>query len=122
MKPIFGPYTKAIWQAIGAVLTALLPMVVVDQWSTEHIINTVVVATGAFLVWNQKNASDWLVGKAIASGIIAGATLLLTLLIGGVTTGEVVQVVVAFLTTAMVYLFPNDGAVARAAKHGPRAV
>lgn len=104
---------KAIVQALGAVLVAIVPLLVTGPLGFSEIVNIIVVAIGAFVVWNTKNYPNWRYGKALASGTATVTTALVAIgsnyAFGDVSPQQWVQLVVALLTTVAVAAVPNAG-------------
>lgn len=120
---------KAVAQAIGAVLVAVLPLLVVGPLGFSEIVNIIVVAVGAFLVWNTKNYPNWRYGKLLASAATTVTTALVALAshneFGDVSAQQWWQLVISILTSVAVYFVPNSGYAYRdasAQEAGPRAV
>jgi hypothetical protein len=104
--------TKAIVQAVGAVLTAVIPLLTIPgHFGFSEIVNVIVVAVGAFVVWNTKNYPAWRYGKLLASIATTLTTGLVALAsnyaFGDVSTQQWVQLLIALLTTAAVGYLPN---------------
>lgn len=123
------PVAKTIAQAIGAILIAILPLLVVGPLGFSETVNIIVVAIGAFVVWNTKNYPNWRYGKVLASGAATLATALVNLAshyaFGDVSAQQWWQLVLSILTTIAVYFVPNGGYVytdATARGAGPRVV
>jgi len=120
---------KAIVQAIGAVLVAVLPLLVVGPLGFSEIVNVIVVAIGAFLVWNTKNYPNWRYGKLLASVAATVTTGLVAIAsdyeFGDVSTQQWWQLGISIITSALVYWIPNTGYAYRDAEAGsgtPRSV
>ena len=113
---------KAIVQAVGAVVVAVLPLLVVGPLGFSEIVNIIVVAIGTFLVWNTKNYPNWRYGKALASGATALTTGLVALAsnyaFGDVSAQQWWQIAVSIITTVAVYFIPNTGYAYREATPG----
>lgn len=123
------PVAKTIAQAVGAVLVAVLPLLVVGPLGFSEIVNIIVVAIGAYVVWNTKNYPNWRYGKALASGAVTLTTVLVDLAshyaFGDVSAQQWWQLILAILTTVAVFFVPNGGYVytdATARGAGPRVV
>ena len=117
---------KAVAQAVGAVLVAVLPYLFAGPLGFSEWVNVIVVAIGAAVVWNTKNYPNWRYGKALASGATALTTALVAIAshnsFGDVSAQQWWQIVISFLTTAAVYLVPNQGYAYHDAARGPRSV
>lgn len=104
---------KAVWQALGAVAVAIVPLIAIGPIGFPEIVNIIVVAIGAYLVWNTKNYPNWPYGKALSSGATTLTTGLVALAtnyaFGDVSAQQWWQLGVALLTTFLVYMFPNTG-------------
>lgn len=108
---------KAVAQAFGAVLVAVIPLLFVGPLGFSEIINVVVVGIGAFVVWNTKNYPNWRYGKLLASVAATITTGLVAIAsnysFGDVSTQQWVQLVLSLLTSVVVYFVPNTGYVYR---------
>jgi len=120
---------KAVAQALGAVLVAIVPLLVAGPLGFSEIVNIIVVAIGAFVVWNTKNYPNWRYGKALASGAAALTTALVAIgsnyAFGDVSAQQWWQIVISILTAVAVAAVPNTGYVYRDASArdgGPRPV
>lgn len=113
---------KAIVQAVGAILVAIFPLLVVGPLGFSEIVNVIVVAIGAFVVWNTKNYPNWRYGKLLASGATTCTTALVAIAsnyaFGDVSAQQWWQLALAVLTTVAVGLAPNTGYVTTDAQHG----
>ena len=107
------PTAKAVAQAVGAVLVAVLPLLVVGPLGFSEIVNVIVVAVGAFVVWNTKNYPNWRYGKVLASGAATLTTGLVAIAsnyaFGDVSTQQWLQLAVSIVTTVSVYFIKNTG-------------
>lgn len=115
--------TKAIVQALGAVFVAVLPLITVPgDFGFPEIVNVIVVAVGAFVVWNTKNYPNWQYGKLLASIATTLTTGLVALAsnyaFGDVSTQQWVQLLIAAITTAAVGYFPNSRSTAAGPTEG----
>lgn len=106
-------YLKFILQVIVTVLAGAIPFLVDGVLDVTESINLVIIGLGAIGVLGAGNlpAGVWSYMKAYIAGLTAVATLLASFIIGGVDTGEVIQMILAFL-----------GALGVAAVPGPRVV
>jgi len=104
---------KAAAQAVGAVLVAVLPLLFVGPLGFSEIVNVIVVAIGAFVVWNTKNYPNWRYGKLLASGAATLTTALVAIAsnysFGDVSVQQWVQLALSVITTVVVYVVPNSG-------------
>lgn len=119
---------KAVAQALGAVLVTVFPMLFVGPLGFSEWINVIIVAVGAFVVYNTKNYPNWRYGKALASGATALTTGLVALTsynsFGDVSMQQWWQILISVLTTIAVYFIPNQGYAYHDVRTGgtPRAV
>lgn len=106
---LWRTYTKAIAQLLGAVIVAVLPLLAdISQFGPSEWVNVALVAVGSAVVWNTANHPDWPYGKLIGSALITALTTLNSFLTGGgVTTVELLQIVLALITTLVVGVIPN---------------
>jgi hypothetical protein len=104
---------KAITQAVGAVLVAVLPLLFVGPFGFSEIVNVIVVGIGAFVVWNTKNYPYWQYGKVLASAAATLTTGLVAIAsnysFGDVSVQQWVQLALSVITTVAVYLVRNTG-------------
>ena len=104
-------YTKAIVQAVGAVLVAVVPYLLVGPLGFSEIVNIIVVGVGAFVVWNTKNYPNWRYGKLLASVATALTTGLVAIAsnyaFGDVSSQQWVQLGLSVVTAFAVWYFPN---------------
>lgn len=106
---------KAILAAVAAVLAAVLPALTVAPLDFAGWVNVVILAAGAVMVYNASNdVPGWPYAKLIASIVSAVAVVLVSSLSGGITTAEVVQMIVAGIGAVVVGVVPNGGRVAAA--------
>lgn len=102
---------KTIVQAVGAVLVAVLPLLFVGPLGFSEIVNVIVVAVGAFLVWNAKNYPNWRYAKLLASGAATLTAGLVTIASSygfrDVSTQQWVQLALSVVTSFAVYYIPN---------------
>ena len=120
-------YAKTIVQAVGAVAVAVLPLLVSGPLGFSEIVNVIVVAVGAFLVWNTKNYPNWRYGKLLASGAATLTTGLVAIAsdyaFGDVSAQQWWQLVISVIVTVLVGTVPNTGYVhTEADLPGTRAV
>lgn len=119
---------KAVAQAIGAVLVAIIPLLFVGPLGFSEIVNIIVVGIGAFVVWNTKNYPTWHYGKVLASVAATLTTGLVNIAsnyaFGDVSAQQWVQLVIAIITTLAVYWVPNPRStvVNTTVETGPRTV
>lgn len=119
---------KTVAQAVGTVIVAVIPLLVIGPLGFSEIVNIIVVGIGAFLVWNTKNYPNWRYGKALASGaatLTAGLVAIASnYAFGDVSVQQWWQIAVSVITTVAVYVIPNIGYAYREATpgSGPRVV
>lgn len=117
---------KTIVQAVGAVFVAVLPLLIIGPLGFSEIVNVIVVAIGAFIVWNTKNYPGWRYGKLLASAAATFTTGLVAIAseyaFGDVSTQQWVQLIVAVVTTAAVGYIPNAGTVSHTTTDGDTRV
>jgi hypothetical protein len=103
-------YAKAGVQLAGAVLVAVLPLLSsTNVFNSTEAVNIAIVGVGAAVVWNTTNHPDWRYGKLVGSALITGLTALNSFMVYGVVTqAEIMQIVLAFVTTICVGLVPNS--------------
>lgn len=103
---------KAIAQAVGAVLVAVIPLLFIGPLGFSEIINVIVVGVGAFLVWNTKNYPNWWYGKLLASVATVITTGLVAIAseyeFGQVSAQQWIQIGTSALTTAAVFYIRNS--------------
>jgi hypothetical protein len=101
---------KAILQLLGAILAAVLPVLIGDDpFTVTEWVNILLLAMGAGTVYIAGNltGSVWQYTKTIMSGIQAGAVVLISALSdGGVSNNEWFQCVLALLSVWAVYQVP----------------
>lgn len=104
---------KAIAQAVGAILVAIIPLLLVGPLGFSEIVNIIVAAIGAFVVWNTKNYPYWQYGKVLASAAATLTTGLVNIAshyaFGDTSTQQWVQLALAVVTTTVVYGVRNAG-------------
>lgn len=107
------PYAKAIAAALAAVLAAVVPAFYTGSpLGFSGWVNVVILAAGALQVYNAANlpAAGWRYGKLVAACVSAGAVVLSSALVDGVTLGEWIQVATAVLGAFTVWRVPNAAA------------
>lgn len=100
-------YSKLIAQVAGTVLTALLPLVTLGHITATQWVNVAIVAAGACHVFTAANVPGAKYSKFIVSLVTAALTVLSSAIIGGISTGEWIQIAVAVLSAAGVYQANN---------------
>src|SRR4051812_45396892 len=103
---------KTVVQAVGAVAVAVLPLLFVGPLGFSEIVNVIVVAVGAFLVWNTKNYPNWRYAKLLASAATALTTGLVAIAseyaFGDVSPQQWVQLALSVVTSFAVYYIRNS--------------
>lgn len=102
-------YTKFIAAVVFVVVSALVAALADGSITTEEGINIGIQGGGAIVTYVVPNIPQLLGGylKLFVQALTAGAVLLTSLLIGGVTLGEWLQVGNAILGVFVVYALPN---------------
>lgn len=102
--------TKAIVQLVMTILAAVVPALTVGPLGASGWINVVVLGAGVIVVYNSANLVGWRYAKMIASAIIAVATVLTSALTdGGISSAEIIQMVLAAAAVVGVGAVPNGG-------------
>lgn len=102
-------YTKFIAAVFFVVISALVAALADGAISAEEGINVGITGLGAIVTYVAPNLPSVAGGylKLIVQALTAGAVLLVTLIIGGVTIGELLQIGNAILGVFVVYALPN---------------
>ena len=104
-----GRYTKAAIAVAGAIVMAIYSALNGDNHiSIEEWIQISIAAWASFQVWLTANVSDAPYAKAITAGMLAALNLLVSQLTGGISSAELVNIVIAFATAAGVWSFRNN--------------
>lgn len=102
-------YAKMWLQLLATILAAVLPIFMVDgPMGVTEWINVAVLAIGAAVVWNTSNTNGWKYGKAVGSAFTSVLVLFISFYTDGITTAEVIQMVLAFLAPLGVLAIRND--------------
>lgn len=101
---------KAIVAVLAAVLAAVVPYMVAGPLDIIGWFNIIALAAGAVAVFNTANIPGWPVAKTIAHAVAVVAVLLMSAWQGGLSTPEILQLVLAFVGTLSVYVVPNGSA------------
>lgn len=97
-------YLKMVAAVLGAVLTALVPIfslgsgVTAQQW-----VNVAIVGVSACVVFTAPNIPGAAYTKVIISALLAGLTVVVSVISGGISTAEWIQIGVAVLTALGVF-------------------
>lgn len=105
---------KAIVQALATALAAVVPALAVGPLDAVGWFNVIALAAGAIMVYNAANIPGWNYAKLIAAGVSAVFVLLMSSWEGGLTSAEIIQLILAFLGALGVGAIPNGGRVAPA--------
>ena len=100
-------YGKAALAVLGTVLSAVIAALVGDAIvSAVEWVNVAIAGTGAAAVFASPNVPGARYTKVILSTLTGVLVLLSSLILGGLDTSEVLQLAVAALTAAGVYMAP----------------
>lgn len=102
--------TKAIVQLLATILAAVVPAFLAGPLDAVGWFNVIALAAGVLMVYNAANLPNWNYAKLIASGVSAVAVLLMSAWQGGLSTAEIMQMVLAFLGAIGVGALPNSSA------------
>lgn len=105
---------KTIVQLLATVLAAVVPAFAAGPLDAVGWFNVIVLGVGVVMVYNAANIPGWNYAKLIASGVSAVAVLLMSSWAGGLSTAEIMQLILAFLGAVGVGAIPNGGRVAPA--------
>lgn len=112
---------KAIWQLIGAILVAVMPLATGDHHlATSEWINILLVALGVATVYIAGNlpTGPWQLTKTMMSGLQAGAVGLVSALTDtSVSSTEGFQCGIAALSVWAVYQVSPRGSVTTVGRH-----
>lgn len=100
-------YSKLIAALVGALAFALHGALADDVMSLDDWVKTGALLLAAVGTWLVPNTPRLAAAKLWVSALVIGAGVLVPLLANGVTGQEWVQVVIAVLTAAGVYLVPT---------------
>lgn len=104
-----GKYTKSILAVVATIATALVAAMSGDGTiSNPEWVNVAILGVGACAVFAAPNVPGAAYTKAILAVLTAGLTVLASAIIGGVTTTEWLQILVAGLGAVGVYAFKNE--------------
>jgi hypothetical protein len=106
-----GAYAKSIAYMVAAALSFLAVALMDNVLTLEEKINLGIAIAGAGLVFAVPNLPGGVIRehlKTIIAALIAGATLLVSLLADGVSSSEWMQVGLAVLGGLGVYIIPNE--------------
>jgi hypothetical protein len=100
-------YSKLFAQVAGTILAALLPLVTLGHITPTQWVNVAIIAVGACAVFAGPNVPGARYTKVVLSALAAALTVLTSAIIGGISTGEWIQIVLAILSTLGVYSVNN---------------
>lgn len=101
-------YAKFAVQILGAVLVAVLPLLVgTSPMGASEWMNVALVGVGAFLVWSSKNEPGWNYAKFYASLAITALTDINSILPGPLTSSELLQIGLSLFTSLSVVMVAN---------------
>jgi hypothetical protein len=97
------PYAKMIAQVVATVLAALVPYLAVGGLDASAWVNVAIIGVGALAVFAAPNVPGAPVTKLVLSALSAVLVLLASVITGGITLDEVLQLVLAALGALGVY-------------------
>lgn len=104
-------YAKLWAPIIGGILMAILSAyanfdddegITSSEW-----IQIAIQGLSVFIVWATSNLPEWPKMKVLVMAIMAVLNLLVTTVIGGLSTSEILNLAIAFLSALGVYIIPN---------------
>lgn len=98
---------KLVTALVGALAFALYGALADDVMSVTDWVQTGALVLAAFGTWLVPNTARLAAAKLWVSALVVGSGVLVPLLVGGVSGQEWMQVLIAVLTAAGVYLVPN---------------
>ena len=104
---------KAIAMLIAAMLAAVIPGLT-GGWDLSFVewVNVAVLASGAAnvaIVTNHYNSNTWRIAKVFSAVVATGGVVLISVFSDSViTSGEVIQIVIAVIAPIAVYFAPRD--------------
>lgn len=104
-----GKYTKAILAVVATVVAGLVAAMTGDNTiSNTEWVNVAVLGVGAAGVFAAPNVPGAAYTKSVLAVLAAVLTLLASYITNGVSSTELLQMVVAGLGAVGVYAFPNE--------------
>jgi 2-keto-3-deoxy-6-phosphogluconate aldolase len=101
-------YAKFVAIVLATVLSALSAALLGDSViSPNEWVNVAILGVGALGVFAAPNVPGAAYTKSILAVLTAGLTVLASVIIGGVGTAEIIQIVLAGLGAVGVYAVPN---------------
>jgi hypothetical protein len=114
---VIATHAKGIVSLLFAILAAVLPAVTDTGMGVVEWINVAALALGTFHVYNASNdLPGWPVAKAIAAVLSAVLVAVASYVSFGISTTEWIQIAMAGLGAAAVYLTPNRQPLGRHAR------
>lgn len=102
-------YAKFIAIVVATVLSGLSAALFGDNViSPQEWVNVAILAVGALAVFASPNVPGAAYTKSILAALTAGLTVLASVLVGGVGTAEIIQIVLAAAAAVGVYAVPNQ--------------
>ena len=103
-------YAKFILITVATVLSAVSAALVGDNViSAQEWVNVAILGVGALGVFAAPNVPGARYTKAILAVLAAVLTVLSSVILGGIGTAEIIQMVLAGLAALGVYAVPNAG-------------
>lgn len=100
-------YAKFVAAIVATVVSALIAAMTDDHVSVVEWVNVAIAGVGACAVFAAPNVPGSRYTKAILAVLTAVLTLLVSLITGGLTPAEVLQLIIAGLGAVGVYAIPN---------------
>lgn len=104
-----GKYAKFVAIVIATVLSAISAALLGDSIiSPSEWVNVAILGVGAAGVFAAPNVPGAAYTKSILAALAAALTVLASVIVGGVGTAELIQIVLAGLGAVGVYAVPNQ--------------
>ena len=101
-------YSKAVAAVVVTVLSALVASLTGDNViSSVEWVNVAILGVGACAVFAAPNVPGAAYTKSVLAALTAGLVVLASAIVGGVSTVELLQIVVAALGAVGVFAVPN---------------
>lgn len=107
------PYAKSLLAIVATVVSALVGFMTDSVITPAEWINVAILAVGAAAVFAAPNVPGAPVTKAILAVLTAVLTLLVSLIAGGLSPSDWLQLAVAALAALGIYAVPNDPATVK---------
>lgn len=105
-------YAKSLMQVVATMASAAVVFLATGTaWTAANTLNVILAGVMAVGVLYVPNAANAPVAKSVVSVLSAVLALAATFVVGGFTTSEILQLVVAGLGALGVYAVRNDPAV-----------